>query len=150
MHRSVHESTQTSRSVSPKPGLFTYGFPSLTHDKSSLKIPHCSCASRPEQCCCSKCSSSPLPARLLALPWKRPFFPAPFPWSSSNTLQTHTHTSRNHRHRFCCQSPRERLRTEMLIDPYRGPRWVTCPHGPASRNKPGPFSSPTVRKTNVS
>ena len=39
------------------------------------------------KCCCSKASTSPLRARLLALPWKRPFFPAPFPWSSSNTLE---------------------------------------------------------------
>lgn len=40
------------------------------------------------QCCCSKTSTSPLRARLLALPWNRPFFPAPFPWSISNTLQS--------------------------------------------------------------
>ncbi len=40
------------------------------------------------QCCCSKASTSPLRARLLALPWKRPFFPAPFPWRISNTLES--------------------------------------------------------------
>lgn len=39
------------------------------------------------QCVCRSVSTSPLRARLLALPWKRPFFPAPFPWSISNTLE---------------------------------------------------------------
>lgn len=33
---------------------------------------------------------------------------------------------------------------------YRGPISVTGPLGPANKNKPGPFSSPTVRKTIVS
>ncbi|KAA8581747.1 hypothetical protein FQN60_003328 [Etheostoma spectabile] len=39
-------------------------------------------------CCCRRASTSPLRARLLALPWKRPVFPAPFPWSISNTLES--------------------------------------------------------------
>lgn len=39
------------------------------------------------QCCCSRASASALRARLLAFPWKRPFFPAPFPCRISNTLE---------------------------------------------------------------
>lgn len=47
---------------------------------------HSSPAVRRRLCSCSKASTSALFARLLALPWKRPFFPAPFPCSSSITL----------------------------------------------------------------
>lgn len=42
---------------------------------------------RPLHRCRIRASSSALRARLLTLPWKRPFFPAPFPWRMSNTLQ---------------------------------------------------------------
>lgn len=42
---------------------------------------------RPLHRCCIRISTSALRARLLTLPWKRPFFPAPFPWRISNTLQ---------------------------------------------------------------
>lgn len=52
-----------------------------------MKI-YSSCELRWLQRCFSKASTSPLRARLLALPWNRPFFPAPFPWSNSNTLES--------------------------------------------------------------
>lgn len=42
------------------------------------------------QCCCSRASTSALRARLLALPWNRPFFPAPFPCRISSTLKSRT------------------------------------------------------------
>lgn len=41
----------------------------------------------------SRASTSPLLAMLVALPWNRPSFPAPFPWSSSKTLVSTHKTS---------------------------------------------------------
>lgn len=90
----------------------------------------------------SRASTSPLLAMLVALPWNRPSFPAPFPWSSSKTLvstnKTSVHTLFG-----------KRTKTNIWFS-YWDPVSVTSLLGPARRNKPGPFSSPTVRKTNVS
>lgn len=95
-------------------------------------------------CCCSRASTSALRARLLAFPWNRPFFPAPFPCRISSTLER-----RKYSELWRIQVAIGRL-SGKATGSYCGPSLATSSLGPARTNKPAPFSSPTVRKTKVS
>lgn len=57
---------------------------------------------------------------------------------------------RNMKHRPTSGFSKLSLDKYAVVSLYRGPSSATGPLGPASRNRPGPFSSPTVRKTRVS
>lgn len=109
----------------------------------------------------SRACTSPRRLILAALPWKRLRFPAPFPPSSSATLQQQHHRleptcSRQHTRIWACITlcscsvcNIRLLELNKSQSTYLGPKFSTASTGPARRKSPASFSSPTVRNSRV-